>query len=49
MRAGAALVLASLAAEGTSIVTDVFHIDRGYVNIENKLKGIGADIRRIAV
>ncbi len=49
LRAGAALVLASLAAEGTSIVTDVFHIDRGYVNIENKLKGIGADIRRIAV
>ena len=49
LRAGAALVLASLAAEGTSIVTDVFHIDRGYVNIENKLKGIGADICRIAV
>ncbi len=49
LRAGAALVLAGLAAEGTTIVTDVFHIDRGYVNIEDKLKNIGADIYRINI
>lgn len=49
LRAGAALVLAGLAAEGTTIVTDVFHIDRGYVNIEGKLKNMGADIYRVDI
>lgn len=47
LRAGAALILAGLAAEGTTEISDIHHIDRGYVNIENKLKNIGADIKRI--
>lgn len=47
LRAGAALVLAGLAAEGTTEIGDVYHIDRGYVNIEKKLEGLGADIVRI--
>lgn len=49
LRAGAALVLAGLAAEGTTKITDVFHIDRGYVNIEGKLKNMGADIYRMDI
>lgn len=47
LRAGAALILAGLAAEGTTQIDDIYHIDRGYVNIENKFKGLGADISRI--
>jgi UDP-N-acetylglucosamine 1-carboxyvinyltransferase len=47
LRAGAALVLAGLCAEGRTEVSDVFHIDRGYVDIENKLRYLGADISRI--
>lgn len=46
LRAGAALVLCGLAAEGITSVTDVYHIDRGYVDIEKKLKCLGADIFR---
>lgn len=49
LRAGAALVLAGLAAEGTTKITDVFHIDRGYVNIEGKLNNMGADIYRVDI
>lgn len=47
LRAGAALILAGLAAEGTTEISDIHHIDRGYVNIEKKLKKVGADIERI--
>lgn len=47
LRAGAALILAGLVAEGETTVTDIYHIDRGYVEIENKLKALGADIRRV--
>ncbi|OFI01406.1 UDP-N-acetylglucosamine 1-carboxyvinyltransferase 1 [Clostridium acetireducens DSM 10703] len=47
LRAGAALILCGLAAEGTTEITDIYHIDRGYVNIENKLKRLGAFIKRI--
>lgn len=47
LRAGAALVLACLAAEGTSTVYDVYHIDRGYEFIENKLMNLGAKMKRI--
>lgn len=47
LRAGAALILCGLAAEGKTEVTDIYHIDRGYVNIEKKLKILGADIERI--
>lgn len=47
LRAGAALILAGLTAEGTSEVYDVQHIDRGYVDIVGKLSSIGADIQRL--
>src|ERR1700737_333728 len=47
LRASASLVLAALVAEGESIIDRVYHIDRGYENIEEKLKGVGAQIRRI--
>ncbi len=46
LRAGAALVLAGLVAEGTTEIIDIHHIDRGYVNIEEKLKSLGANIYR---
>jgi len=46
LRAGAALILAGLAAEGTTEISDIYHIDRGYVDIEGKLKGLGANIER---
>ena len=47
LRASAALVLAGLAAEGTTLVNRVYHIDRGYEHIEKKLAELGAEIRRI--
>lgn len=47
LRAGAAMILAGLVAEGTTEVTHLHHIDRGYVDIVGKLNKIGADIRRI--
>ena len=47
IRAGAALVLAGLVAEGETEIGGVAHIDRGYERIEEKLRGIGADITRI--
>ncbi|MCI1945316.1 UDP-N-acetylglucosamine 1-carboxyvinyltransferase [Clostridium luticellarii] len=47
LRAGAALILCGLAAEGETEVMDIYHVDRGYVDIEKKLKGLGADIERI--
>lgn len=45
LRAGAALVLAGLAAEGSTEISNVFHIDRGYDRLEEKLRGLGADIQ----
>ena len=47
LRASASLVLAGLVARGATDVRRVYHIDRGYERIENKLQGIGADIERI--
>jgi len=47
LRASASLVLAALIADGETIIDRVYHIDRGYENIEEKLKGVGAQIRRI--
>ncbi|AGB20141.1 UDP-N-acetylglucosamine 1-carboxyvinyltransferase [Thermoanaerobacterium thermosaccharolyticum] len=47
LRAGAALILAGLIAEGKTIINDVHHIDRGYVDIEEKLKNLGAIIYRV--
>ncbi|MDD9271951.1 UDP-N-acetylglucosamine 1-carboxyvinyltransferase [Paenibacillus sp. GCM10023248] len=46
LRAGAALILAALAAEGETEITGVHHIDRGYVDITEVLRGLGADIWR---
>lgn len=47
LRASAALVLAGLAAEGTTIVKGLQHLDRGYENLEQKFQNLGASIRRI--
>jgi UDP-N-acetylglucosamine 1-carboxyvinyltransferase len=47
LRASASLVLAALVADGESIIDRVYHIDRGYEHIEEKLRGVGAQIRRI--
>lgn len=49
LRAGAALILAGLVAEGTTEVSGTHHIDRGYVNLAEKLSGLGADIWRISI
>jgi len=46
IRAGAALVLAGLAAKGTTIIDRVYHIDRGYKKIEEQLAALGANIKR---
>lgn len=47
LRASASLVLAGLVAEGETVVDRIYHIDRGYENIEEKLAGLGARIRRV--
>ncbi|MBE6038419.1 MAG: UDP-N-acetylglucosamine 1-carboxyvinyltransferase [Anaerofustis stercorihominis] len=47
LRAGAAMIIAALVADGTSEITGLEHIDRGYDNIVNNLKALGADIERI--
>ncbi|NLK94353.1 MAG: UDP-N-acetylglucosamine 1-carboxyvinyltransferase [Clostridiales bacterium] len=47
LRAGAAMILAGLVAEGTTEIGDIYHIDRGYTNIEYKFNSLGADICRV--
>jgi UDP-N-acetylglucosamine 1-carboxyvinyltransferase len=47
LRASASLVLAALVADGETIIDRVYHLDRGYEHIEEKLRGVGAQIRRI--
>ncbi len=47
IRAGAAVVLAALAAEGETLVTNIKYIDRGYEKFEDKLRSLGADIERV--
>lgn len=47
LRAGAALIIAGLAAEGTTEITDIQHIERGYVGIDEKLRALGAKIHRV--
>ncbi|MCB1867174.1 MAG: UDP-N-acetylglucosamine 1-carboxyvinyltransferase [Gammaproteobacteria bacterium] len=47
LRASASLVLAGLVADGETVVDRIYHIDRGYENIEEKLAGLGAQIRRV--
>jgi len=46
LRASASLILAALAADGITEVHRVYHLDRGYERIEEKLSSLGADIRR---
>jgi UDP-N-acetylglucosamine 1-carboxyvinyltransferase len=46
VRAGAALILAGLAARGRTEVTDIYHVDRGYERVDEKLRGLGAHIER---
>ena len=48
LRASASLVLAGLVAKGSTIIDRIYHIDRGYERIEEKLKMLGADIERIS-
>src|SRR6202008_380339 len=47
LRASASLVIAALVAEGETIIDRVYHIDRGYERIEEKLRGVGAEIKRL--
>jgi UDP-N-acetylglucosamine 1-carboxyvinyltransferase len=47
LRASASLILAALVADGESILDRVYHVDRGYERIEEKLRGVGAQIRRM--
>jgi UDP-N-acetylglucosamine 1-carboxyvinyltransferase len=48
LRASASLVLAGLAAQGITTISRVYHLDRGYESIEQKLLGLGASIERVA-
>ena len=48
LRASASLVLAALVAKGETVIDRVYHIDRGYERIEEKLKSVGADISRVS-
>ncbi len=48
LRASVALVLAALVANGKSIINRIYHLDRGYENIEKKLKKLGANIKRLS-
>ena len=47
LRASASLVIAGLIAQGETIIDRIYHLDRGYENIEGKLSTLGAQIRRI--
>ena len=47
LRASVSLILAALAAKGKSIINRIYHLDRGYENIEKKFKNLGAKIKRI--
>ena len=47
LRASASLILAGLVADGETVIDRIYHLDRGYENIEEKFAGLGATIRRI--
>ena len=49
LRAGAALLVAALSARGTTQIEDIEHIERGYEDVTEKLRSLGADIRRVHV
>jgi UDP-N-acetylglucosamine 1-carboxyvinyltransferase len=48
LRASVSLILAGLGAEGETVVSRVYHLDRGYEHVEQKLRAVGADIERVA-
>ena len=48
LRASAALVIAGMVAEGETVVNRIYHLDRGYENIDEKLRRLGAQIERVA-
>jgi UDP-N-acetylglucosamine 1-carboxyvinyltransferase len=48
LRASASLILAGLVAEGETTIDRIYHLDRGYENIEEKLSALGADIKRVS-
>ncbi len=49
LRAGAAMIIAGLMADGTTEIRDIYHIDRGYENFEEKFIALGADIARVQI
>ena len=49
LRAGAALIIAALCAEGKTTIEEIYQVDRGYERIEERLQSIGADIKRVTV
>ncbi len=49
LRAGAAMVIAGLIAQGTTEIEDIYHIERGYEDIVEKLRGLGADIKKVGL
>jgi len=48
LRASMSLIIAGLAAEGETVVNRVYHLDRGYERLEEKLQAVGADIERVS-
>jgi UDP-N-acetylglucosamine 1-carboxyvinyltransferase len=48
LRAGAAMVIAALSANGTTVIDDIYHIERGYEDMVGKLRSVGADIKRVS-
>ena len=48
LRAGAALVIAGLSAEGITIVDDIYYIERGYEDLDRKLRELGASIEKVS-
>ena len=48
LRASVSLILAALTAKGKSVINRIYHLDRGYEDIEKKLKKVGARIRRVS-
>ena len=47
LRASASLIMAGLVADGETVIDRIYHLDRGYENIEAKLSALGARIRRV--
>ena len=48
LRASVALVIAAIVAKGNSTINRIYHLDRGYENIENKLRKVGVNIKRFS-